>query len=69
MPRRYFMRFANQMHYNKDGKIMNKVDQMNELKARLEKCITELDNLIQTMTKELEGVKNDDEQIIPEIPC
>lgn len=63
------MRFANQMHYNKDGKIMNKVDQMNELKARLEKCITELDNLIQTMTKELEGVKNDDEQIIPEIPC
>lgn len=63
------MRFANQLHYNEDGKIMNKVDQMNELKARLEKCITELDNLIQTMTKELEGVKNDDEQIIPEIPC
>lgn len=63
------MRFANQMHYNKDGKIMNKVDQMNELKARLEKCITELDNLIQTMTKELEGVKNDDKQTIPEVPC
>jgi hypothetical protein len=63
------MRFANQMHYNKDGKIMNNVDQMNELKARLGKCITELDNLIQTMTKELEDVKNDDKQIVPEVPC
>jgi len=63
------MRFANQMHYNKDGRIMNNVDQINELKARLEKCVAELDNLIETMKKELKGAKDDGEEFLPEVPC
>ena len=58
MARRYFMRFANQMHYNKDGRIMSNVDKINELKARLEKCVAELDSLIENMKKELKETKN-----------
>jgi t-SNARE complex subunit (syntaxin) len=45
------------------------VTNLNELKARLEKCVADLDNLIQTMTKEVQGAENDGEEFLPEVPC
>ena len=37
---------------------MSNVDKINELKARLEKCVAELDSLIENMKKELKETKN-----------